>query len=342
MTISYKAGFATAALAVAAFASTANAADLGGGRRGGSIKDSGSRYEPQAPMAHHMPRGPAGNCYFRGDLGYSVSRDPSLTWAVSNGGWNWNQAAATAAGATGTYDAATNTYTAGAGDAVGFDPNNYWNQTSTYVGDSVSNTSMENAWFGGVGIGCGSGSRGLRGEFMLGYTGHRKIDGQPLNYNAAGAQPVIGVIPAPVPPFVDPLHTSVKSYTGMLNAYYDLGNWGGMTPYVGAGVGLSHNVMSEVYFTDNPFLTNKIQGDSRLSLAWSLMAGVGYQVSDRAILDFGYRYMNYGKANSGVIDSAGFVNPMVRVDSMSAHEFKVGLRYHFGAGEAPAAYQPMK
>ena len=55
--------------------------------------------------------------------------------------------------------------------------------------------------------------------------------------------------------------------------------------------------------------------------------------------------MNYGKANSGVINSAGFVNPMVRVDDMSAHEFKVGLRYHFGSdcGSCGAqAYKPMK
>jgi opacity protein-like surface antigen len=337
MTLSYKAGLATAALAVAAFAPTAIAGDMNhGGGRGGSVKDRGQVYEP-APM-QHLSRGAAGNCYFRGDLGYSVSRDPSVKWAVTNSAGSFNSAAATAAGATGTYDPVTNVYTAGAGDPVGFDPTAFYSVTNTYVGDTVSQTSMENAWFGGVGIGCGSGSRGLRGEVMLGYTGHRKIDGQPLIYQ--GPAPALGVAPAPV--LDDPLHAGVKSYTAMFNGYYDLGNWGGITPYIGAGVGMSHNTMSEVYFTDNVNLPNKIQGDSRLSLAWSLNAGFGWQVSDRAILDFGYRYMNYGKANSGIIDSAGFVNPMVRVDDLAAHEFKVGLRYHFGAGEAPQAYQPMK
>jgi opacity protein-like surface antigen len=75
------------------------------------------------------------------------------------------------------------------------------------------------------------------------------------------------------------------------------------------------------------------------------MAGIGWQVTDRAVLDLGYRYMNYGKANSGVIDSAGFVNPMVRIDDLSAHEVRVGLRYHFGSSNAccdAPAYQPMK
>lgn len=327
-----KAGLATAALTVAALASPATAADLGG-PRGGSIKDGG--YEAPAYMA---PRGPAGPCYFRGDIGYSLSRDPNVKWAVTQQNGVWDQAGATAAGATGTYDPVTNTYTPGAGDPAGFDPTAFYSVVNSYLGDSVNNTSMENAFFGGVGIGCGSGSRGLRGEVMLGYTGHRKIDGEPLPWYGT---PVLNV--APVPPVLDPLHTGVKSYTGMFNAYYDFGNWGGITPYLGAGVGMSYNVMDEVYFTNNPALTSRIEGDSKLSLAWAVMAGFGWQVTDRAVLDFGYRYMDYGKAHSGKIDSAGFVNPAVRVDDMTAHEFKVGLRYHFGGGccDAPA-YAPMK
>jgi opacity protein-like surface antigen len=304
MTLSYKAGLATAALAVAAFAPTAIAGDMNhGGGRGGSVKDRGQAYEP-APM-QHLSRGAAGNCYFRGDLGYSVSRDPSVKWAVTNFDRTYNGV-----------DYASST--------------GYVDSNFVYQGDSVVNTSMENGWFGGIGLGCGSGSRGLRGELMLNMHGHRKIDGEPGNFII---NEIFTPVTTPTPyDFKDPLHTSVRSTTAMFNAYYDLGNWGGITPYVGAGVGVAHNQMSEVYFTENRFLTNKIQGDSRLSLAWSLNAGIGYQVSD----------MNFGKANSGIIDSAGGTNPVVRIDDMSAHEFKVGLRYHFGAGEAPQAYQPMK
>lgn len=330
MTITLKAGLATAALAVAALASPAAAADLGGAR--GSIKDG------YAPAYVQPVRGPAGNCYFRGDLGYSVSRDPTVKWAVTQQSGAFDMAAATAAGATGTYDPVTNTYTPGAGDPVGFDPTLFYSTTSSYLGDTVSNTSMENAFFGGAGIGCGMGSRGLRGEFMLGYTGHRKIDGEPLPWYGT---PVLNV--APTPPVIDPLHTGVKSYTAMFNAYYDFGNWGGITPYVGAGVGAAYNKTDEVYFTNNPALTNRIEGDSKLSLAWAVMAGIGWQITDRAILDFGYRYMDYGKAQSGKVDNVGAVNPAVRIDDMTAHEFKVGLRYHFGSNccDAPA-YAPMK
>ena len=120
----------------------------------------------------------------------------------------------------------------------------------------------------------------------------------------------------------------------MFNGYYDLGRFDRFVPYVGAGVGLAYNKMDEVYFTGNPALTNRIEGDSRWSLAWSLMAGVGVQVTERVTLDFGYRYLDMGKAESGTLDNLGFTNPKVRVDDLAAHEFKIGLRFAFGGGGA--------
>ena len=310
MNFTLKAGLASAALAVAASATTALAADLGRG----SIKDGG--YEP-APMAH-VSRGPAGNCYFRGDVGYSKSRAPTAKWAVTS----FDR----------TYDGADRA------SSTTFADSNF-----NYLGDSVTDTSMENGWFGGIGMGCGMGSRGLRGEVMLNWGSSKKFDGVPGNFfiNEVFTGPPPPIAPTPV---TDPVHASVQSTTLMFNGYYDLGSFGGFTPYVGAGVGAAYNRMSEVYFTQNEFLLNRIQGDSRLSLAWSLMAGVGYQVTDRAVIDFGYRYMNYGKAQSGQVDNAGFINPRVYLEDIAAHEFKVGLRYHFGGNDCCAApsYQPMK
>ncbi len=244
------------------------------------------------------PRAPAGPCYFRGDVGYSWSRSPEASWPVS------------------TIDQTTA-------------PTTY-----TYIGDSVSDTSLSNVWFGGVGLGCSSGSRGIRGELMLNQSGSRNFQGTPQDFTITQAGPTTNT-------YVDPIHTSIKSTTLMFNGYKDLGSFGGITPYVGAGVGVAYNKMGDVSFTGNPFLTNTIEGGSRLSLAWSLMAGVGYQISDRAILDLGYRYMDYGKAESGRIDSAGAINPAVKINDFAAHEFKVGLRYHFGASDS-TSYQPMK
>ena len=292
------AGLIAAAIAVAASGSPATAADLGGAQ-GGSMKDGYA----SAPT---LMRGAVGPCYFRGDAGYSWARSPDASWPVS-----------------------TTTNTTNAGPPV------TTTSTYSYIGDTITDTKLDSTAFGGVGLGCGSGSRGIRGEVMLNQTGTRGFVGTPLNYTVINN----GV---PQPPITDPIHSSVKSTTLMFNAYKDLGSFGPVTPYLGAGVGVSYNKMGDVYFTDNPNLTNTIHGDSRMSLAWSLMAGIGYQLNERAILDVGYRYMDYGKAQSGQIDSAGFVNPVVRINDIAAHEFKVGLRYHFGANDAAPSYQPLK
>jgi opacity protein-like surface antigen len=195
------------------------------------------------------------------------------------------------------------------------DPSARFTQTAAgppplFVTDSAS-ASLANSWMGGAGLGCGSGSRGIRGELMFDWHGDRDLKG-------TLAAPLGGT-----------MSSGVKSYTLMFNGYYDLGSYRGFVPYVGAGVGLAHNQMDAVSFTALP---NVIGGDDRWSLAWSLMTGVGYQVSDRVTLDLGYRYIDMGKAQSGTIDNLGFSNPRVRIDDIAAHEFKVGLRFAFGGG----------
>jgi opacity protein-like surface antigen len=283
-----KAGVAAAALAVAMSVTTdAFAADLG------SIKDGYSAAPAYVASA-------VGPCYFRGDVGYSISQDPSVTWPVNNGVW-------------------TDTNTDGIVDAN--------EVVSTFVTDRVTNVSLENTWLAEGGMGCGSGSRGFRGEVMLGYRGDRKLEGEPGVYDPG---PTVGLPAGPTTPIDDPLHTSIQTYTLMLNVYKDLGNYNRFVPYIGAGIGLAIHDVDEVYFTGNPNLVNRIEGDRDVSFAWSLMAGVGYQISDRAILDVGYRYIDMGSAQSGRVDSAGFVNPAVKIDDIAAHELKVGLRYHFG------------
>ena len=232
----------------------------------------------------------AGNCYFRADTGYSWTQAPDVRWTVTDG------------------DPVSPTF-------------------GQFLTDRVTNVAVDDTWLVEAGIGCGSGPRGIRGEFVYGFHGKRNIDGEPGPWNPG------------TPPTADPLHTAVTTHTLMFNGYYDLGNFSGFVPYVGAGVGFAFNKVDEVYFTGNPFLTNRIFGDERWSLAWSLMAGVGYQITDRITLDVGYRYLDMGKAESGTIDNAGFTNPKVRIDELAAHEVKVGLRFAFGGGDA---LMPMK
>ena len=61
---------------------------------------------------------------------------------------------------------------------------------STFVTDRVTNVSLENTWLAEGGMGCGSGSRGFRGEVMLGYRGDRELEGEPGVYDPG---PSVGI-----------------------------------------------------------------------------------------------------------------------------------------------------
>jgi opacity protein-like surface antigen len=313
MTYAIKAGLSVAALA-AIFAAPVSAADLGG-----SMKDGGYRSAAPEPAYAAPARGPVGNCYFRGDAGYSWSKDPNIKSPFGD---------------------LTNTYD---GIATGPDPRGTLiGQNYVQNGEAVTETSMGNGWLGEVGLGCGSGSRGIRAEVMFGYHGSREISGKPGDFRIMD---VVNAAPAVVNSNVDdPLHAKLTTYTMMFNAYKDFGNFGGVTPYVGAGVGMAYNRLGDISFTETTTRHNKIIGNDQLAFAWSLMAGIGYQLTDRAVLDVGYRYIDLGKVDSQTIDDARNHNPRVRFDDIAAHEVKVGIRYHFGQGSAPemAAYAPMK
>ncbi|MCB1522260.1 MAG: porin family protein [Hyphomicrobiaceae bacterium] len=314
MTVLAKAGIVSAAFAVAAISfSPANAADLGGYESsygGGSVKDG------YAPLPQ-VVQGGTGPCYVRADVGYSWSQDPSVSWPVSNEVFD----GADVAPADGIADGDANANGVIDADEV----------TYQYAGSAVRNASLENTWLGEVGVGCGSGSRGLRAEVMFGFRGDRKFDGEPEIYQGSLVGTPTGLPPPPVTD--DPMHSSLQTYTLMFNVYKDLGKWGNFVPYVGAGIGMAYHQLDNVYFTGNPALTNQIHGNNDLSFAWSLMAGVGYQISDRAILDIGYRYIDMGSITSQRSDTAFQVNPAVKFEDLTAHEIKVGLRYHFGSSD---------
>ncbi|MEZ5818274.1 MAG: outer membrane beta-barrel protein [Hyphomicrobiaceae bacterium] len=201
-----------------------------------------------------------------------------------------------------------------------------------YVGNGVDphvrGASVDNGGSYDVGIGCGSGSRGLRGEIAVGFIPRRDFTGDVD----------IVINNQPVDP---PIKATIDSYTVMVNGYYDFGNFRGFVPYVGAGVGIAMHDMGYVTI-DHPASPNPQHGDSKIGPAWSLMAGVGYQMSSNAILDVGYRYINMGLAQSNQGDTAQFLNPKLVVDDLSAHELRIGLRYHFGSSSSCCGYAPLK
>jgi opacity protein-like surface antigen len=124
-----------------------------------------------------------------------------------------------------------------------------------------------------------------------------------------------------------------ETTTGLANAYLDLGNWHGVTPYVGAGVGaaLNHLLDHRAQVTclaaacgplgDQPVL--EVRGRTTFDLAWALMGGVAVDVGGGFKLDAGYRYVNLGEVKT---HAAGAGAP-TRTDDIEAHEVRLGFRY---------------
>jgi opacity protein-like surface antigen len=114
-------------------------------------------------------------------------------------------------------------------------------------------------------------------------------------------------------------HTDVKNMnaTAFANVLYDF-NVGGMTPYVGAGVGYSSTSLKQ-------------GGDSihDQGTAWQLRAGVTVPVNEVLSVDIGYRYMDLGKFNATVTDGTDTVS--LKLDP-KVHALTVGARFKLGAG----------
>jgi opacity protein-like surface antigen len=73
---------------------------------------------------------------------------------------------------------------------------------------------------------------------------------------------------------------------------------------------------------------------SQTNLAWALMAGTSYDLSQAAKLDLGYRYLNLGSgiaASSDLLNcTCGTVGAPLKMSDLHAHEFRVGVRWALG------------
>jgi len=108
----------------------------------------------------------------------------------------------------------------------------------------------------------------------------------------------------------------IDSLTALFNGYVDLGDWGGLTPYIGAGIGVSRDNVSEL---------NGVAGWRRIErwdLAWAAMAGASIQIMPQLSLDVGYRYLRLGDALAD--DAAG---NRIRFKGLTSQEVRVGLRF---------------
>ncbi|WP_018260508.1 outer membrane protein [Methylobacterium sp. WSM2598] len=130
----------------------------------------------------------------------------------------------------------------------------------------------------------------------------------------------------------------LSTVVSLANVYADLGTWYGVTPFIGAGVGVAHHMFGSV--TDEG-LGDAAGGfgygpsNAKTNLAWAVHAGLGYAVSPNLKLELAYRYLNMGEARSGRLDCfPGCVNPplstVYTLKDIESHDIKIGMRWMLG------------
>lgn len=119
-----------------------------------------------------------------------------------------------------------------------------------------------------------------------------------------------------------------ETWTGMVNAYADLGTFVGFTPYVGGGIGAA--AVKRTYswaedFADPAFIDTALTDNKQQYVfAYSLGAGVSYQVSRNVSVDLGYEYFAAPDAEYVTMTSPTTYAINTGIDY---HQVKLGLRY---------------
>lgn len=115
-----------------------------------------------------------------------------------------------------------------------------------------------------------------------------------------------------------------RATTFLLNAYLDMPLWSGVTPYLGAGMGVSLNRFEDAQRLF-PADAVPLPSHAKTALAWALTGGVAIDLTDHLKLDLAYRYTHLGWARSS---PDGF-EPPLRARSIGTHELRLGARYVF-------------
>ena len=137
------------------------------------------------------------------------------------------------------------------------------------------------------------------------------------------------------PVALDQYEGNLSSWVLLANAFVDLGTWNCFTPFVGAGVGIAYNTISN--FTD---VTPNVaafgadgssfglgRGTSNSSLAWALYAGMSYAVTKNFTIDLTYRYLNYGTAKETVDCNGGSGCIDFEFKNLHSSDIMLGLRW---------------
>lgn len=119
-----------------------------------------------------------------------------------------------------------------------------------------------------------------------------------------------------------------RMWSGIVNVYGDLGTFAGFTPYVGVGAGMVSAKRQYRFHQDyvDPNVVDYTFVDSKrnYSFAYTLGAGIAYNLSTNLALDVGYQYMSAPRAER--VEIVGPATYAIH-KGVDFHQVKVGLRY---------------
>ncbi|MBC0790384.1 porin family protein, partial [Escherichia coli] len=131
----------------------------------------------------------------------------------------------------------------------------------------------------------------------------------------------------------DDLKNEVSVNTLMLNAYYDFRNDSAFTPWVSAGIGYAriHQKTTSISTWDYGYGSSGRKSLSRSgsadNFAWSLGAGVRYDVAPDIALDLSYRYIDAGDSSVSYKDEWG--DKYKSEVDVKSHDIMLGMTYNF-------------
>jgi opacity protein-like surface antigen len=158
---------------------------------------------------------------------------------------------------------------------------------------------------------------------------------QGVHYHASSTAQFVGSALCPIGGPVscgDDVAATVKTELFLANGYIDIGNFSGVRPYVGAGVGVAPYQVSalrdKALFATDAF--GFAPNASGANFAWSLTAGATFSLSPNLLVDISYRYVNMGSFKTGVIcNDQGPDRRHLESQhfNMASNDLRIGLRW---------------
>jgi opacity protein-like surface antigen len=194
----------------------------------------------------------------------------------------------------------------------------------------VLNAAFEASSFGGLGIGY-EWSNWLRFDVTSEYRNRATFHGLDRYHGWSYGKKFSGT---------NEYTATLKSWTSLANAYWDMFCWKGITPFVGAGIGYAKNWVGDYQDINVP---NKGVAFGKTTdeggLAWALHAGLAYDVTPNFTVELAYRYLNLGDADAGkayAYDKSSVVDAL-EFDNVYSNDIMLGVRWKFGCcGGGPA------